>query len=1182
MTKTRVHMRLARRQGMALVIVLSILTLTTLIVLAYLVASQLDLATSNAYWRSQLAEEIGRGAVEELVEQLRRESREASSNPGDQFGLSPVRVGVTETNARMSALVRRSVSLADGAFAAPFSAGGVTSVPGNFASALSSTNASPDGRHFSMERWRAPQLIASNIAMVAPDWIFLTREGPAQVSDADVSTLREVEDPSNLKAVIGRYAYAIYDLSGLFHANIAGTPGNDVRQGQKGASALASLLPVFSAAGGDEAGLNAFFQWRQPASSLIFEDIYGVDPSPGSPGRSGHLETGFRQANTNNNLFFSRQELLKYARDNASTFPKGALPYFTTFAKSVNAPEIDEAMPARSGYLENTARRDISYHDADGVVQTYEIKAGDPFLQRKFPLSRLRWFEHCEVSGKPQEPYATAIKKHFGLTWVDDLGSISAPEYSGVAGYVYTSPDGSTAVSSIKTLDQVMAQGREPDFFEWLKAAIDTTSLGVSGGAAHTTVAATQDNKPDFQIIQIGANIIDQADSNDVPTNIATLTATNRNGTALIAFGVESLPYINEVMASFHRPAGAVDQFHGYLNFEMWNPHQNAARQPKDYVGTTLSGPNFRVRVVEGRPWIYPRLRIDGVNGSLMSTVEAAAHQRRTIQPKTFSGDLTNDTVTFSYQEQDFSEPRLLGDDSSNDYVITGQNGRVVRLGPPPGTAGFKGVDAGYSSAPNPVFPAGMRFAAASSIPADLIDPLTPGFTYPIGEKYYNAGAFTCLSSGVANPPSSPPQPITMVAEMQLSDGRWVPYQTIESWGGGFSSELNITREYPSTAKASVDPRHFGAGGTSPALNWEPNAWKGNSSTDWKQWNWSNPGQGGPQQAYSQILTGNVTGRAYTGWADFNAHNSGIKMDPRTRRFGLPVAIRRSATGLSLQEAAAATGDVVTGSWPGSGMAGWTGASGSPSSIDLARNLTGSAYNYADASGKVRPADWAYLTGANTPSLPGVIAGRPVILNRPFRSLAELGYVFRDLPWKTLDFFSPVSAGSPLSADLKLLDVFCIEDGPEARGRINPNTAPAPILEALMQGSANNSASFALGGGQVTNASSLAVALTNSISGTNSVRRTSDLVRQLMQDTTYTAIPSKISREAYARGLIGATDSRTWNLLIDVVAQSGRFPRATTRLSDFRPTGECRYWVQVAIDRVTGRIVDMVLEPVYE
>src|SRR5262249_26252680 len=69
------------------------------------------------------------------------------------------------------------------------------------------------------------------------------------------------------------------------------------------------------------------------------------------------------------------------------------------------------------------------------------------------------------------------------------------------------------------------------------------------------------------------------------------------------------------------------------------------------------------------------------------------------------------------------------------------------------------------------------------------------------------------------------------------------------------------------------------------------------------------------------------------------------------------------------------------------------------------------ATTYADNDGVTRPADAIYSdgtagTGSSTPYYVGSTAYRPVFLNRPFRSVAELGYVFRDLPWKTLDFFS--------------------------------------------------------------------------------------------------------------------------------------------------------------------------------
>ncbi len=61
--------------------------------------------------------------------------------------------------------------------------------------------------------------------------------------------------------------------------------------------------------------------------------------------------------------------------------------------------------------------------------------------------------------------------------------------------------------------------------------------------------------------------------------------------------------------------------------------------------------------------------------------------------------------------------------------------------------------------------------------------------------------------------------------------------------------------------------------------------------------------------------------------------------------------------------------------------------------------------------------------------------------------MAELGYVFRDLPWKTLDLFTEKTA------DAGLLDVFSITDEPAmTAGRVNLNTQQAPVLQSILAG----------------------------------------------------------------------------------------------------------------------------------
>src|SRR5262249_21570637 len=59
----------------------------------------------------------------------------------------------------------------------------------------------------------------------------------------------------------------------------------------------------------------------------------------------------------------------------------------------------------------------------------------------------------------------------------------------------------------------------------------------------------------------------------------------------------------------------------------------------------------------------------------------------------------------------------------------------------------------------------------------------------------------------------------------------------------------------------------------------------------------------------------------------------------------------------------------------------------------------------------------------------------------------------------------------------------------------------------------------------------------------------------------------KTQRESIVRALSEVDQTRTWNLLIDVVAQTGRFAPNTTSLANgFVVNGEQRYWIHVAID----------------
>ena len=122
----------------------------------------------------------------------------------------------------------------------------------------------------------------------------------------------------------------------------------------------------------------------------------------------------------------------------------------------------------------------------------------------------------------------------------------------------------------------------------------------------------------------------------------------------------------------------------------------------------------------------------------------------------------------------------------------------------------------------------------------------------------------------------------------------------------------------------------------------------------------------------------------------------------------------------------------------------------------MSDNLTSSSTYYADPDGVVRPGMGAY-TGGNggSPASGGypqaddsgttsynIRNSRPLMLNRPFRSVADMGYASRGMPWKNVDFFHTSSG------DAALLDLFCVDPTPELlqkQGYANLNTAQTAV-----------------------------------------------------------------------------------------------------------------------------------------
>jgi hypothetical protein len=221
--------------------------------------------------------------------------------------------------------------------------------------------------------------------------------------------------------------------------------------------------------------------------------------------------------------------------------------------------------------------------------------------------------------------------------------------------------------------------------------------------------------------------------------------------------------------------------------------------------------------------------------------------------------------------------------------------------------------------------------------------------------------------------------------------------------------------------------------------------------------------------------------------------------------------------------------------------------------------------------------------------------GRPVFLNRPFQSVGELGYVQRDDPWKTLNVWWSDSA------DSGLLDLFCLDEGevfrPVRAGVLNPNTAPKEVLAAVLAGTAGHAK--VAGNDPPRLDSAAAEQLAEEIrtylgpmeSPTRVLRNIGDIAEMCeevfesggaAQGALGDMKDTDTGREAVARALADVCNTRTWNLFIDVVAQAGRFTQASQAPEDFLVRGERRFWVHLALDRITAEVVAMDIEPVFE
>ncbi len=590
-----------------------------------------------------------------------------------------------------------------------------------------------------------------------------------------------------------------------------------------------------------------------------------------------------------------------------------------------------------------------------GTVDEVEVRAGEPFVLRRFDLNRLTLLE--SPAGN-----AERIRRFFGLeqtsphTW----------------NYVHSSP--ADTIYTLEELRDAVESGatpaREANFFELLQAGIMHGSLGRDGGIRHNqslrSLASAadgqdqvfeRDRNPYLHIMQIGANLIDQYDTDHHPTEI------EFNGTSL--YGIENLPYLHRWIYYHGRLAPPrEDEMAGWALFEVWNPHQNPTSP-----GTPGAPTQFRI-VPDGT------LRFEAEPG--IGTVDPITNELsisplpRIAQEHIFTVESASAHVEFDL-DQNWNQPTLLVMDrarSTNPHDPTAEDfngGKVHGI--------FGGAVPIPASDPRPSD--GTRHYVRNSNLSDQPVPGKPGVSYFL--QYRLGGSWRTYA----------------VVQRTNTGSHWQNWRTLEStWNQDRAGDVHLHLFY---AFHRADPRidRFGSlryneGDHDPANGHRERTMRPTAS-------------GG----YILSFAGNV----YDSRSGFHKHHTGDHTRLGHLAFNQPFA-----------------------SSPG--------------------GVANALVSYASPDGVVRRGDSAYInrtSGDFAGKMMGpasnaqAMRSRPIVLNRPFRTVAEMGAASRGEPWKSLDFFTADSA------DAALLEFFCIGHGePLISGMVNPNNAPAAVLRALL------------------------------------------------------------------------------------------------------------------------------------
>jgi len=1202
MPASNVPMRSSNKAA-ALIIVLALIVLLTGVTLTFFSRTTSERQLAHSSYNDTSADLLARTALDTIVSDLKQEITSGSASPAPTFGPAsspgPYHLYVPSSTAYMVPqrsgnlaaapnLIRRSIR------SDPMPPPGV----GSRASAVNSTtDVSANGRFVTPARWNSHYLVPKKntgtddcipidaFANATPDWVFVTDQGPTP-------------SPS-MASVVGRYAYAVYAEGGLLDLNVAGFPtGTTIFQyGRKGSLALADLTapspyPIPNGSG-SAYQIDKLVGWRNYATTqpggLFPGNTFALNFQTDSTRAAAYFTAissntnGFLSPSTatwnsppqTDQLFIQRQELL--ALRATTGFSSNALQYLGTFSREGVVQPAAHPTPAFYGGAAGTPQWSPATPTATNpnfqtlfVTQPFtrndgtQAIAGDYLVNKRFLLQRLNWLTYKGPSatrtipgsappiGDPnydiwlltssngtfsgltstflQQGTAANIQKYFGLVW-----DTTNERWTYVG-------QGASLLSSIATLGSLTGT-REPDFFELLQAGILSNSLGDSF-SSDPALPTIHQASPVLHILTIGANLIAQSRADSYPVRIAC----NIGGKTMEAIGMPRLPCLSSLAAC---PIGGV-QLAGGVNWllipNLWDPFRDTWDLMEANAANTNLTPGY----------LRPPVRIT-VQGTI-TFAAANVLQSGSVDPMIFPLQLFTPTVNFNASlglatgsnafgrdgllnsvrlgANDISNTLTLLDPTQSPPLLT-PTAQWYRVHPPTNdTSTYRGSPADDYV----VFGLGLPGLLIS--PTNIVFGLKPVLIFQPGFQ--------------------------VTLDYQSPNGNWYSYSFLQGINDGASPHVTwISPDSTRPLTIGSSYSEYGISLTLPPLTALPTI--------------INLGGSLPIPLGTPTPWSDVTGAL--------AHAPMFaKADPRSIRYNSTIGVVNVGNPPLPFNSAGVIGPIWPAPYstpPPMSASQYPSATPTPTGTPTPTPTPVLILNPPNPAtlGDNAPAG----NTANPYSETSGDAWRPVMMNRPFRSVGEMAYAFRDQPFKTLSF------SSTNSPDAGLLDLFTVNDSSDSRnpraGVINLNSAqPWPLAAILANAVQKENTPRSGSPGAPTPvplsspvANSLANNLATLISATP-LKNKADLANTIASETPLpaTAVP-KTERELTARALGEVDQTRTWNLLIDVIAQTGHFkPNASSLQNDFIVEGEEHDWVHVAIDRFTGQVIEKQFEVVKE